>query len=118
MRMWMIDPRLLCKSHLLGEHFELHKFYHRFENRLSMDGYLTRKLIQPELMQLRHDQLANEMTYRGYNHASPYTQPDLSYLSPEQRATQVGIAESHRILVDRCIYCVNQRKKINNVRHY
>lgn len=25
MRMWMIDPKLLCRKHLLGEHNEIHK---------------------------------------------------------------------------------------------
>ena len=26
MRMWMIDPKLLCRKHLLGEHLEIHMF--------------------------------------------------------------------------------------------
>jgi hypothetical protein len=26
MMMWMIDPVLLCRKHLLGEHGEIHKF--------------------------------------------------------------------------------------------
>ena len=26
MRMWMIDPTMLCTKHLLGEHVELHMF--------------------------------------------------------------------------------------------
>jgi Pyrimidine dimer DNA glycosylase len=24
MRMWLVDPRLMCSQHLLGEHVELH----------------------------------------------------------------------------------------------
>jgi hypothetical protein len=24
--MWMVDPRLVCSKHLLGEHVELHMF--------------------------------------------------------------------------------------------
>jgi hypothetical protein len=30
MRMWLVDPALLCDKHLLGEHGELHKFQHCF----------------------------------------------------------------------------------------
>ena len=26
MRQWMVDPRLLCRKHLLGEHVENHMF--------------------------------------------------------------------------------------------
>lgn len=24
MRMWMVDPTIMCRQHLLGEHYELH----------------------------------------------------------------------------------------------
>lgn len=24
MRMWMVDPKIMCRKHLLGEHLELH----------------------------------------------------------------------------------------------
>ena len=41
MRMWMIDPKLLCRKHLLGEHGEIHKHLpslrkgHRVDGRFS-----------------------------------------------------------------------------------
>jgi hypothetical protein len=24
--MWMVDPRIMCRNHLLGEHAEIHMF--------------------------------------------------------------------------------------------
>jgi len=38
MRMWMIDPSLLCRKHLLGEHNEIHKHRHNFEKHHSVTG--------------------------------------------------------------------------------
>lgn len=83
MRMWMSDPKTLCRKHLLGEHFELHKFYHMFIKKRDMSTRIKRKQIFPEKMKERHDELVDEMIRRGYKHNSPYTQPDISYLMEE-----------------------------------
>lgn len=76
MRMWMVDPRILCRSHLLGEHSEIHKHRHVFVKGWSIEG--RRGQIEPAAMKKRHDALAVEMAARGYKHESPYKQPDLS----------------------------------------
>ena len=78
MRMWMVEPELLCRKHLLGEHGEIHKHRHNFVKRHNMEG--RKGQIFPTLMQMRHDELAIEMAKRGYNHNSPYQQPDVTYL--------------------------------------
>lgn len=78
--MWMVDPKTLCRQHLLGEHFELHKFRHIFEKKQDVSTRISRKQIFPELMKIRHDELAQEMVNRGYRHSSPYEQPDVSYI--------------------------------------
>ncbi len=72
MRMWMVDPKLLCRNHLLGEHFEIHT---AVEN-LHGDGRWTRQLtksgyLEPQNFEKRHDELVREMELRGYNHKSP-----------------------------------------------
>lgn len=78
MRMWMINPKILCRKHLLGEHGEIHKHRHNFEKKHKMDGRLGQ--IEPHSMKKRHDVLAKEMLDRGYKHNSPFEQPDISYL--------------------------------------
>jgi hypothetical protein len=74
MRIWDIEPARLCRSHLLGEHRELHGLW----NILSRDlrGYR----MHPETRRwegrlaalfARHEALVAEMLHRGYRHASP-----------------------------------------------
>ncbi|MFA7009113.1 MAG: pyrimidine dimer DNA glycosylase/endonuclease V [Elusimicrobiales bacterium] len=74
MRIWDIQPRLLCRSHLLGEHRELHciwvvltqgrKGYSRHPETLRWHGRL-------KALYLRHAKLVAEMEHRGYRHKSP-----------------------------------------------
>lgn len=81
MRMWMINPMLLCKKHLLGEHGELHKHWHCFVKQHDMSGRFSPVVqIEPLSMLRRHDELAKEMLRRNYKHNSPYIMPDVSYL--------------------------------------
>ena len=74
MRIWDLEPDLLCRSHLLGEHRELHciwtvitrgkKGYSRHPETLRWQGRL-------KALYLRHEKLAAEMESRGYKHKSP-----------------------------------------------
>lgn len=99
MRMWMINPRTLCRKHLLGEHGEIHKHRHNFVKQHRMDGRAGQ--IEPLAMQSRHDELAEEMLRRGYNHKSPFEQPDVSYLP----LMVVDKEEAKRDLFNRCKEC-------------
>lgn len=74
MRIWDVGPETLCRSHLLGEHRELHGLW----NILTRD--LTGYRAHPETRRWegklaalfdRHEALVAEMTRRGYRHASP-----------------------------------------------
>lgn len=104
MRMWMVDPKLLCNKHLLGEHGEIHKFRHNFVKKHNMAGRMINpSQIDPHKMQERHDILATEMLRRKMNHKSPYEQPDTSYL-PE---ANVDIAYNLRDLSERCETCAH-----------
>lgn len=106
MRMWMIDPTLLCRKHLLGEHGEIHKHRHNFVKKHSMSGRISPVvLIEPKCMQSRHDELALEMTNRGFNHNSPYSQPDISYLSEYEQNAKVDIDFNYEDLSMRCPDC-------------
>jgi len=74
MRIWDIEPRRLCRNHLLGEHRELHciwvvltqqkKGYSRHPETLRWSGRL-------KALYLRHTALTAEMAQRGYRHHSP-----------------------------------------------
>lgn len=106
MRMWKIDPALLCRKHLLGEHGEIHKHRHNFVKKHKITKRIFPVVqIEPENMKVRHDELSQEMINRGYNHNSPYELPDLSHLKDEERFAKIDISKSVIDLIKRCPDC-------------
>ena len=73
MRMWNAPPEVLCRKHLLGEHVEMHMFDGTLRAGNSIDGYVSKGLVEVDNIRVRHDQLAAEMLRRGYRHKSPLT---------------------------------------------
>lgn len=71
MRNWNVDPKILCQRHILGEHVECHMFAGCINKGISMAGYISKGLVEIHNIQARHEELADEMTSRGYNHKSP-----------------------------------------------
>jgi hypothetical protein len=74
MRIWDIEPRLLCRVHLAAEHRELHGLW----NILTMGktGYRRHpetKRWEGKLAALyrRHEALVSEMDARGWHHRTP-----------------------------------------------
>lgn len=101
----MIDPKLLCDQHLLGEHSEIHKHRHVFVKRQSISGRVKNKQIEPKAMKSRHDELMIEMILRGMNHNSPYEMPNITYLSNEERNCKVDMEFNILDLGSRCEDC-------------
>lgn len=110
MRMWMVDPKIMCRNHLLGEHRELHAIAGLIRKKKSLDGYLSEGLIDPRLLQSRHLALSKEMSQRGYYDAESIGVLDLSYLRLEDRP-YVDAEESLRILLSRCSACTERHQK-------
>jgi len=113
MRMWMIDPKLLCRQHLLGEHGEIHKHLPSFRKRHSVSGRFSPVVqIQLNALKERHDELAQEMLRRGMNHKSPLANiPNLKETYPQYYDLNVDTHVSIRDLCQRCPKC---RKRIEN----
>jgi hypothetical protein len=113
MRMWGIYPSLLCNKHLIGEHGEIHKHKHNFVKKHKITKRISPIVqIEPENMKSRHDELVEEMLKRGYNHNSPYEQPDLSYLIDKERYAKIDINISINDLKSRCVECSKHLKDI------
>ena len=70
MRMWMVNPKIMCRKHLLGEHVELHMLVGTLKKGISIQGYLDGNPMEPESIQSRHTELVAETESRGYNHKS------------------------------------------------
>lgn len=74
MRIWDVDAHILCRKHLLGEHRELHALVTILsEDKKAYRHHPETKRWEGKLAALkqRHEGLVEEMTHRGYNHASP-----------------------------------------------
>jgi len=109
MRMWMLPPEQMCKKHLLGEHAETHMFLGCLLKAKRLGGFFEKKLLEPKSLFARHNELATEMTKRGYNHKS-LMNPDeveqaLSAVPAGQRSSRVDPKQSQQDLSARCEDC-------------
>lgn len=107
MRIWDVDPALLCRQHLLGEHRELHGLWNI--HTLGKRGYR----LHPETVRwegklaalfARHEALAAEMERRGYRHGTPLD-PALATGHAVQDAFVDPPAEQLRILREKPCDC-------------
>jgi len=109
MRMWLVDPATMCRKHLLGEHVEMHMYIGSLAKGVKATGYLDGNLLEPAVLQERHDALATEMTRRNYIHKSPIDQVKLQtglrHLSNFERATVIDKEAARVELHRRCSEC-------------
>lgn len=83
MRQWLVNPNVLCRKHLLGEHVECHMFLGTIKKGSSLSGYISGGLVEVDKIVKRHRELADEMEARGYKHQSPMSNEDEKYLWKE-----------------------------------
>lgn len=112
----MVDPKTMCRKHLLGEHVEIHMLVGSIQLDKSIKGFLDNGLVDPLFIVDRHDELAEEMRSRGYNHNS-----EIAFAAGfHDKVTEImkpypnyGIdrAEAERELFERCPDCRKQREQ-------
>ena len=112
MRMWMVDPRVMCRQHLLGEHKELHMLASSMCLGKTLDGHVTRGQLELGSMLPRHNELVAEMERRGWNHLTPLEQDFDEWgttmaeaLSFYDDLGKVDRAASRALLAGRCAGC-------------
>ena len=76
MRVWDVDPKFLCRQHLLAEHRELHGLWNILTKHGGVGGYsrhpeTLRWVGKAKALYLRHEALVAEFGRRGYNHLTP-----------------------------------------------
>lgn len=76
MRVWDIDPKHLCRQHLLAEHRELHGLWNILTKHGGRGGYARhpetlRWVGKQKALYERHELLVKEFTRRGYSHHTP-----------------------------------------------
>jgi len=107
MRMWMVDPRTMCRQHLLGEHVELHMIVGAHRRGKSLRWMIDRWLLWPRKVLERHEDLVAEMTRRGYRHNSPLDEEICRSITRTYQSPEAVISPdvSHRELARRCPRC-------------
>lgn len=113
MRMWMVNPKIMCRLHLLGEHAEIHMFVGAINRGYSVKGYLTKGLLEIQSLYKRHEELVKEMKRRGYKHRSEIDEI-------WKHAERLGVVDKEknlRQLIDRCSSC-RQRYSAREKQHW
>lgn len=109
----MVDPIILCNSHLLGEHVETHMFVGSIVKGISLDGYVTNNLLEVSSLKKRHDDLAKELTKRGMNHKSKL-QHFLTHNLPGKIINyKIDKGKALHDLISRCEEC--KRNYLNSI---
>ncbi|MGI9077451.1 MAG: pyrimidine dimer DNA glycosylase/endonuclease V [Gemmatimonadaceae bacterium] len=113
MRIWDVEPELLCRQHLLGEHRELHGLWIILAQ--GKRGYSahpeTRRWVgKLAALYSRHELLVKEMERRGYAHASPLS-PELATGSSDQEVVINTVAEQLALLRGKACPCLLERQR-------
>jgi len=106
----MVDPRGMCRKHLLGEHNEIHMFVGSLRAKTSVGGYIKKGLLEIHRLEERHIELAQELKHRGYQHESP-----LNFTSRNPKFEFRGYVDARRSYADlhtRCATCKARFKRI------
>ena len=97
----MVDPRIMCREHLLGEHAEIHAFVGTINRGYSVKGYLDSGLLEVHNLYTRHDELVKEMKRRGYKHNSKIAKK----WKQAEKSGSIDREKNLRELVNRCSRC-------------
>lgn len=122
MRMWMVDPEIMCNRHLLGEHNEIHMLIGSLYKKIKIDGFIKNNLIEPESIIKRHQELVNEIERRGYNHNSlilhqfkklniPSLNELIKHLPKEYQEYKIDREKSLNDLLSRCQECKKRQEE-------
>jgi len=110
MRVWDIQPKYLCRKHLLGEHRELHGLWNILTKHKGTGGYsrhpeTLRWVGKEKALYLRHQELVKEFSLRGYSHNSPLDQK-LAIGIQKQDTFINSISEQKEILNNKSCECL------------
>lgn len=109
-RMWMVDPRIMCRQHLLGEHCELHMMVANIRLGRSIEGFIRINAIEPQSIKRRHDEIVVEMDRRKMHHKSP-----LDFSTELYMDVAIDRIASLKLLTERCPRCAEMARMITTL---
>lgn len=98
-RMWMVNPKIMCRKHLLGEHKEIHQLLGSIKKNRGIKGYIENGFIEVHNVKKRHSEIVKEMIRRRYSHKSDIKNIKLF------KAGKVDVKKSISDLRKRCKEC-------------
>jgi hypothetical protein len=106
-RIWDVPVQRLCRSHLLGEHRELHAVWNIIT--LGKKGYAThpetrRWVGKLSALYRRHEDQVREIERRGWRHQSPLD-ATLAVGADRQDAFVTPPEQQERMLIERGCGC-------------
>ena len=110
MRMWGVNPKLMCSRHLNGELNEIQNLLiNHLNKKRSIKGYIKNNLLEPSTIRKRYNQLRREAKRRGWKHRKDLKCYSISYLPKNERYYKINVQLSIKDLIKRCPEC---RKRI------
>ncbi|MCM8769240.1 MAG: pyrimidine dimer DNA glycosylase/endonuclease V [Candidatus Omnitrophica bacterium] len=122
MRIWDIPPKYLCRSHLLGEHRELHAVWNILTRKPTRGGYInhpeTRRWVgRLKALYRRHEQLVKEMKCRGFKHYSALDQKMAGGLARQDRFINTLAEQTEILRQKRCQCFLEKREDFSDQRY-
>jgi hypothetical protein len=105
----MVDPKLMCRAHLLGEHRELHTLVGALRKGRSIQGYVDDGLVEVHNVVARHDELVAEFRRRGWPSGYVHTTPIESF--DGFTAGSVNVGANALELMRRCAQCAARTRQ-------
>ncbi|MCL5012078.1 MAG: pyrimidine dimer DNA glycosylase/endonuclease V [Patescibacteria group bacterium] len=109
MRIWDVNPKCLCRKHLLAEHRELHGLWNILTTHKGKGGYskhpeTLRWVGKRKALYARHEALVKEFLKRGYQHNSPLNKK-FATGSKKQTTLLQSVREQKHILKHKPCVC-------------
>lgn len=121
----MINERILCRDHLMGEHKELHMLAGHIRLGRRLGKYASEREVEPLSIHTRHAQISLEMLRRGYNHKSPLEHVSLEGYPHHEQLASVDRAASFSLLIGTCDKCFQrwagdqtERKRVRRIKKW
>lgn len=106
MRMWQVNPKILCQKHLCGEWREIFTCAGIIKYKKSVEGYFKSNCLEPLSITTRHDELKAEMLRRGYKAKDEWTYTDdMSNHLGEKKNIKIDRVDALNRLLTRCPEC-------------
>jgi hypothetical protein len=117
-RIWDVEPWRLCRSHLLGEHRELHAVWTiltRGKRGYALHPETLRWQGRLRALYLRHEALVAEMARRGYNHGTPLDESLATGLDVQDRYVDPPERQLDLLRAKGCACSLDAKEETSNL---